>query len=308
VQRHSAAEFDSIRPTSSSSLSGYLANQRFGPRPSEAEQMMQVKRRAAAQRERELRNYHQEQQYNRREFSGYSGLCNMQADCVFVDMSGAKSERSMSPSAMSEEDRRELIARQHRALYGNDSSLYLSDNPPSRPLSQDARVSGAINGQGSTGSFDQFGMSIASSTDNGASLPNNGESRPRAESTVSPSPNPNSFAMFDGVQQPSRASTSSPNGSSPPRQGIKASISGVAPIGTRPVQANAPMKRNTPPMSSPLGYGFNTEKMNGERSTSSASNPTSAGPDKAMGLGWGSTSGTWSATKNTLGVQASVWG
>lgn len=27
---------------------------------------MQVKRRAAAQRERELRNYHQEQQYNRR--------------------------------------------------------------------------------------------------------------------------------------------------------------------------------------------------------------------------------------------------
>jgi len=68
VQRHSAAEFDSIRPTSSSSLSGYLANQRFGSRPSEAEQMMQVKRRAAAQRERELRNYHQEQQYNRREF------------------------------------------------------------------------------------------------------------------------------------------------------------------------------------------------------------------------------------------------
>ena len=31
----------------------------------EAEQMMQAKRRMAAQRERELRNYHQEQQYNR---------------------------------------------------------------------------------------------------------------------------------------------------------------------------------------------------------------------------------------------------
>jgi hypothetical protein len=29
------------------------------------EQMMQAKRRMAAQRERELRNYHQEQQYNR---------------------------------------------------------------------------------------------------------------------------------------------------------------------------------------------------------------------------------------------------
>jgi hypothetical protein len=52
---------------SSLSLQGYLANQRFGPRQNEAEQMMQVKRRAAAQRERELRNYHQEQQYNRSE-------------------------------------------------------------------------------------------------------------------------------------------------------------------------------------------------------------------------------------------------
>lgn len=31
----------------------------------EAEQMVQAKRRLAAQRERELRNYHQEQQYNR---------------------------------------------------------------------------------------------------------------------------------------------------------------------------------------------------------------------------------------------------
>jgi hypothetical protein len=54
---------------SSSSVQGYLANQRFGgPRQSEAEQMMQQKRRAAAQREKELRNYHQEQQYNRSEY------------------------------------------------------------------------------------------------------------------------------------------------------------------------------------------------------------------------------------------------
>lgn len=57
----------------SGSLQGYLSNQRFGgpagPRGSEAEQMMQAKRRAAAQRERELRNYHQEQQYNRSQSS-----------------------------------------------------------------------------------------------------------------------------------------------------------------------------------------------------------------------------------------------
>jgi len=54
---------------SSSSVQGYVANQRYGGggRQSEAEQMMQAKRRAAAQRERDLRNYHQEQQYNRSE-------------------------------------------------------------------------------------------------------------------------------------------------------------------------------------------------------------------------------------------------
>lgn len=51
----------------SAGLQGFYAGQRFPPqnRHSEAEQMLQAKRRMAAQRERELRNYHQEQQYNR---------------------------------------------------------------------------------------------------------------------------------------------------------------------------------------------------------------------------------------------------
>ena len=49
-------------------MQNYYTSQRYGGgRPSEAEQMMQAKRRMAAQRERELRNYHQEQQYNRSE-------------------------------------------------------------------------------------------------------------------------------------------------------------------------------------------------------------------------------------------------
>lgn len=216
----------------------------------------------------------------------------------------------MSPSAMSEEDRRELIARQHRALYGNDSNLYLGENPPARPLSQDARVTGANGQVAGAGPFDQFGMSTASSVDNNTPVPASNEVRSRAESTASPSPNPNSFAMFDGVQQPSRASTSSPNGASPPRQGMKAgSTNGVAPIGTRPIQASGQLKRSTPPTSSPLSYGFSNDKaIAAERSTSAASNPPSGAPDKSLALGWGSTSGAWSATKNTMGVQASVWG
>ena len=64
-RHHSVSEYDGMRSNSAAGLQGFYAAQRFQPRQSEAEQMMQAKRRMAAQRERELRNYHQEQQYNR---------------------------------------------------------------------------------------------------------------------------------------------------------------------------------------------------------------------------------------------------
>ena len=66
-RHHSVSEYDGRSPSShsGSNYQGFVANQRYGPRPNEAESMLQAKRRAAAQRERELRNYHQEQQYNR---------------------------------------------------------------------------------------------------------------------------------------------------------------------------------------------------------------------------------------------------
>ena len=71
-----SSEFSNDRP-GSAGLQGYYAGQRFpGRQPSEAEQMLQAKRRMAAQRERELRNYHQEQQYNRSE----SGKSTMRRD------------------------------------------------------------------------------------------------------------------------------------------------------------------------------------------------------------------------------------
>lgn len=64
----SSSEYDGGRP-GSAGLQGYYQGQRFpgGRQQSEAEQVLQQKRRMAAQRERELRNYHQEQQYNRSE-------------------------------------------------------------------------------------------------------------------------------------------------------------------------------------------------------------------------------------------------
>ena len=64
-QRHSIGEFAPARSPSGSGLQNFYASQRYSGRQTEGEQMMQAKRRMAAQRERELRNYHQEQQYNR---------------------------------------------------------------------------------------------------------------------------------------------------------------------------------------------------------------------------------------------------
>ncbi|KAF7585834.1 hypothetical protein BBP40_010042 [Aspergillus hancockii] len=68
-RHHSISDFDGARmhpnPNPNPNLQGFYASQRFQSRPNEVEHMMQAKRRMAAQRERELRNYHQEQQYNR---------------------------------------------------------------------------------------------------------------------------------------------------------------------------------------------------------------------------------------------------
>jgi hypothetical protein len=66
-RHHSVSDFGDARSFSGSNLQNFYASQRHQPSrgANEAEQVMQAKRRMAAQRERELRNYHQEQQYNR---------------------------------------------------------------------------------------------------------------------------------------------------------------------------------------------------------------------------------------------------
>ena len=63
--RHHSIDFDPLRSHSASNLQNYYANQRYSSRNPEVDQVQQAKRRLAAQRERDLRNYHQEQQYNR---------------------------------------------------------------------------------------------------------------------------------------------------------------------------------------------------------------------------------------------------
>lgn len=235
------------------------------------------------------------------------------------DPSGVKTDRAMSPNTMSEEDRRELIARQHRALYGDNASLYNADGNAPRRGSQDVRAPSGPRG-GSPLAFDPF-VQAQAGAEGAVQMP----PRDRQESTASPASNQaaqQSFGLMSEAQQSSRASNSSPGASPPLVQGQKGGVAtGVAPIGTRPVQgapSQAPglNKRSTTPLTpSSLSYGFSSSDAQNsaaaqpkdERSTSAASNPTLA--DKTVpGLGgaWASNSGVWG--KNTLGAQASVWG
>ncbi|KAI9719621.1 MAG: hypothetical protein M1812_003392 [Candelaria pacifica] len=331
-RHHSVSEYDPMRSHSASNLQNFYASQRYQSRPSEAEQMMQAKRRMAAQRERELRNYHQEQQYNR---------------TLLADISTqGKSDRSNSPSTMSEESRREMIARQQRAFYAGEPAPYYDngafgdDSHTPRPGTQGSgNPSSAASGLRGPSplAFDPFGMSQKpgqSGSGEGSGQQSNGEQvqgqqatgtgpspiqpqqRSRANSTSSPSSNANGFSLFENAaQQSSRTSTSSPGGS-PPRQLLKSTTtpagSGVAPIGTRPNQTSqgqatnpALNKRSTTPLPSPLSYGFaaNDNANAAERTTSASSNPPTATSNADVGLGWGSNNGVWGA-KNSL----SVWG
>ena len=253
--------------------------------------------------------------------------------------SQGKSERSISPN-MNEDERRELIARQHRALYGNDGASYYdgsnfgNDSHTPRPNNQAAVGSNSAGGGRGPSplSYNSFGMSHeqkqnASSesasqyTGNEASTtkgpsPKTQQSRSRANSNSSPASNNQNFSLFDNAQQSSRTSNSSP-GDSPPRP-TKSSTgpigSGVAPIGTRPAQSQASNpalnKRSTTPLPSPLSYGFapnETAASTNERSASAASNPQAGAKESSINnINWGSSSGVWG--KTPLGVQASVWG
>jgi hypothetical protein len=225
-------------------------------------------------------------------------------------VSGVKSDRSMSPNTMSDEDRRELIARQHRALYGDNSSLYGSDGSSQRPPSQDVRVSGSGRGP-SPLAYDPYGVQSQSGSEGAVQMP----PRDRGNSTASPVSNQttqHSYTLLSDAQQSSRTSNSSPDGE--PQKG---GVPGVAPIGTRPMQApnsaGGMNKRSTTPLTpSTLSQGFSADSQNtsaskDERSTSAASNPALA--DKGVsGLGsWGTNSGVWGSGKN-LAVQPSVWG
>ncbi|KAI2611848.1 hypothetical protein GGR54DRAFT_632821 [Hypoxylon sp. NC1633] len=309
-RQHSLEFGDTRTGHSGPNLQNFYAAQRHQSSrgSNEAEQMIQAKRRMAAQRERELRNYHQEQQYNR----------NVLADVSY----NGKPDRALSPGSLSEDERRDLIARQRSAMYGGEGS-YPDESGASRPVMPGLPTGSSTHRGPSPLAYD-YVRPNPSNPSEGASQPTESQGQQgmsRANSNASPQSNPPAnISIFDSAVGPqaSRTSNSSPTGGSPPRVGgSKPSHAGntVAPIGTRPSavsQAPNPAlnKRSTTPLPSPLSHGFSAsgtgdESSQGVPTTGAPSNPSSAAADGYNG--WGNRSGVW-GNKSNLGVQASVWG
>ena len=252
---------------------------------------------------------------------------------VLAEMSSNKSDRSMSPSTLSEEGRRELIARQHRALYGNEGAAggfappggYSDDGNTPREQSSGVPTSstGGMRGNSPRG-MDPFGMG-QSSTQSGPNdnnvqdTSNMSQESGRGNSVASPAAGtaPGNFTSFESAsQQAGKPSTSPTGGESPTRQVTKSTTapigSGMGPIGSRPQQQqsqNAGLnKRTTSPLPSSLNYKFgsNEQNNNNERAGSSNSNNNAQKENSNPSMGaWVTGSGVWGSNK--IGA-TSVWG
>ena len=251
---------------------------------------------------------------------------------VLAEMSSNKSDRSMSPSTLSEEGRRELIARQHRALYGNESATggfapqggYSEDGNAQRDSSSGVPTSsaGGIRGNSPRG-MDPFGMGQSGTqsgpTDNSTQDTSNASQESgRGNSAASPVTGtaPGNFTSFESAAQQGGKPSSSPSGGeSPTRQVTKSTTapigSGMGPIGSRPQQQGQNPglnKRTTSPLPSSLNYNFGpSEQSNNERagsSNSSSNNAQKENSSQSMGP-WGTGSGVWGSNK--IGA-TSVWG
>ncbi|KAG7139129.1 hypothetical protein HYQ45_003801 [Verticillium longisporum] len=264
---HSVNQFDDARNHPNSNLQNFYATQRqqSSRGSNEAEQMMQAKRRMAAQRERELRNLHTEQQYQR----------NVLTDVNYNGNSNGATPAPATPSKqMSEEETRELIARQRSAfgppsLRGASPMGYEGGAGPFRGGLAGPSDASSLRGQSPMAQELRGNPPPQSDVHSAASAADAAahEQASRTGSTASPQPNTSNKNAFDTAvsQAAARTTNSSPGGSSSPRQeapnGSKPSqqSASVAPIGTRPSAApaagSAASKRSTTPLASPGGWG-----------------------------------------------------
>lgn len=243
---------------------------------------------------------------------------------VLAEMSSNKSDRSMSPSTLSEEGRRDLIARQHRALYGGEGAAFVGQTPYGiEDIGTRDPPGAALNNAPSTArgasprSADPFNAPGQSSQNDQNTV--TGQETSRTEKANSPSGQAApGFGSFDApIQSSSGKSTSPTSGEeiSHSRQISKSTTApisgGMGPIGSRPNAQAAPNqslnKRTTSPLPSSLGYNFGNNEQISDRAPSSNSNsnaPKESSSGSGMGA-WGTGSGVWG--NNKIGT-TSVWG
>lgn len=197
---------------------------------------------------------------------------------------------------MSEEETRELIARQRSALYGEgqfaDKTSYVDESGNVRTGAPGTSGPSSIRGH-SPLTFDNLNRGPPGGAD--AATPGSAtdaskaaaDLSPRPQSTSSPqSSGPNNKVFENAVGSQSRTNASSPTGGSPPRD--------FAP-GSKPNQANATV---APIGTRPTGTPGAGAQSQAKRSTTPL----------APGSGWGRGNGVWGQSSSGLGTQASVWG
>ncbi|KAK7206415.1 hypothetical protein BZA70DRAFT_135022 [Myxozyma melibiosi] len=306
--------------SSMAALNGFYASQRFQPSPvsqtpnprgaaaADPEQVLQMKRRLAAARERELRNYHQEQQFNRSMSPDTARKVfppqqpptptGMIHDLPAFNLAGMGKERVMSPSALSEDDRREMLNRQHRALYGEmvsaeEQQFLRASGTPSEPRVMSPRLA-----------FDPFQQQLLKQQQqqlqqqqqqlqiqqqqqhqqqqqqqqqqqlqqqsqqqlqlqqqNRESNSPIGRPRSNSNGTSSPSSRSANFSLFDSTTtRQSNTSASSPEHSPPRAPLVRANTSAtVGPIGSRPIGIGSGAIGGSRPIGSPFSLGHESD-------------------------------------------------
>lgn len=203
----------------------------------------------------------------------------------------------MSPaSGMSEDERRDLIARQRNALYGEGGNAF----------SENAKDESKRPGSGG----------LSANSPQAAGPANDGAStQPKQERSSSNELPTSTTTPTFGHLDNQRTSASSP-GDSPPNDSNLRKGS-VAPIGTRPsggatAQTTNPVltkQRSVTP--SPLAYGYSSvddAHNNKPSNNGSNSGSASATPEGGLGAGWNNKNGGIWGAKNPSSAQASVWG
>lgn len=231
-----------------------------------------------------------------------------------------KPDRTLSPGGMSEEARRELIARQRSALYGEgpfgEAGGYIDETGTARS-GNPSHHGGPSSLRGPSPLAVDYGRNLPGHPDAGAQQSNVDAAlgaTSRTSSNASPQSNPpGAKGPLEVAHQVNRTSNSSPGGGSP--QNGKPAGKMVAPIGTRPSASSSSQgptnpaltRQSTTPLPSPLNHGYSALSGNdasSQNATGGQTNSASTSTEGTAGLGsWGQRGGPW-GTK----AQTSVWG